>query len=257
MASTNQTTHYNLSQYIGTDKPTYLVDYNGDMLKIDTGIYNAKSEADTNTASIGTLSNLTTDAKSNLVGAINEVDGHSDTNASNIATNTLNIATNTTNIGTNTTNIGTLANLNTTAKNNLVSAINEIVDRFNLTDIDTYTTSDMTISSGSLRNGTITVAKNSDGSVCKIYGRLGITTGSTAEIKVTIPNVGFTVDESFTVNPCGDSVGANDNVTYITFNTNGSITLGVYNSPQPSTGSQITAKWIPFLIFVKNFGDVE
>lgn len=36
MSSTNKTTNYKLSQYIGTDKPTYLGDYNGDMLKIDT-----------------------------------------------------------------------------------------------------------------------------------------------------------------------------------------------------------------------------
>lgn len=35
MSSTNKTTNYKLSQYIGTDKPTYLGDYNGDMLKID------------------------------------------------------------------------------------------------------------------------------------------------------------------------------------------------------------------------------
>ena len=55
MASTNKTTHYNLSQYIGTDKPTYLVDYNTDMANIDAGIYSAKSESEVNTASIGTL----------------------------------------------------------------------------------------------------------------------------------------------------------------------------------------------------------
>lgn len=36
MASTNQTANYKLSQYIGSDKPTYLGDYNSDMLKIDT-----------------------------------------------------------------------------------------------------------------------------------------------------------------------------------------------------------------------------
>jgi hypothetical protein len=35
MSSTNKTANYDLSQYIGTDKPTYLGDYNGDMLKID------------------------------------------------------------------------------------------------------------------------------------------------------------------------------------------------------------------------------
>ena len=48
MASTNKTTNYELSQYVASDKPTYLVDYNGDMSKIDTAIYNAKSEADIN-----------------------------------------------------------------------------------------------------------------------------------------------------------------------------------------------------------------
>lgn len=36
MSSTNKTTNYKLSQYIGTDKPTYLGDYNSDMSKIDT-----------------------------------------------------------------------------------------------------------------------------------------------------------------------------------------------------------------------------
>lgn len=35
MSSTNKTPNYDLSQYVGTDKPTYLGDYNGDMLKID------------------------------------------------------------------------------------------------------------------------------------------------------------------------------------------------------------------------------
>lgn len=35
MSSTNKTPNYVLSQYVGTDKPTYLGDYNGDMLKID------------------------------------------------------------------------------------------------------------------------------------------------------------------------------------------------------------------------------
>lgn len=43
MSSTNKTTNYNLSQYIGTDKPTYLGDYNSDMLKIDTQL---KANAD-------------------------------------------------------------------------------------------------------------------------------------------------------------------------------------------------------------------
>ncbi|UVY22271.1 MAG: hypothetical protein [Bacteriophage sp.] len=35
MAATNHTKNYNLSQFAGTDHPTWLGDYNGDMAKID------------------------------------------------------------------------------------------------------------------------------------------------------------------------------------------------------------------------------
>lgn len=126
MSSTNKTTNYNLSQYVGEDKPTYLGDYNGDMLKIDTQMKNnnnlassantaasnaseaaiaANTKATNNETKIGTISNLTTTEKTNLVGAVNEVNG---------------IAT------ANTGAIGTLSNLLTTEKDNLVGAINEI-----------------------------------------------------------------------------------------------------------------------------------
>lgn len=47
MSSTNKTTYYNLSQYIGSDKPTYLSDYNSDMSKIDAGIHNVQETATT------------------------------------------------------------------------------------------------------------------------------------------------------------------------------------------------------------------
>lgn len=35
MASTDKTENYDLSQFVGTDRPTWLGDYNGDMAKID------------------------------------------------------------------------------------------------------------------------------------------------------------------------------------------------------------------------------
>lgn len=53
MSSTNKTTNYNLSQYIGTDKPTYLGDYNGDMLKIDTQMKANADSASKATSSAG------------------------------------------------------------------------------------------------------------------------------------------------------------------------------------------------------------
>ena len=38
MAHTNETTNYGLSQFVGTDRPSWLDDYNVDMGKIDTAI---------------------------------------------------------------------------------------------------------------------------------------------------------------------------------------------------------------------------
>lgn len=137
MASTNKTTYYELSQYVGSDKPTYLVDYNQDMGKIDTGIHDAQGKANTNEANIGTLSNLTTTDKTSLVGAVNEVNTKSSTNTTSIGTlSSLTTSEKTNLVGavnevntkanTNTTSIGTLTNLSTTEKSNLVGAINEV-----------------------------------------------------------------------------------------------------------------------------------
>ena len=44
MAFTNQTAHYGLPQWVGDDKPTFLVDMNGAYADIDTAIYEAKQE---------------------------------------------------------------------------------------------------------------------------------------------------------------------------------------------------------------------
>lgn len=53
MSSTNKTTYYELTQYIGTDKPTYLGDYNSDMSKIDASIHDADDKATTASQNAG------------------------------------------------------------------------------------------------------------------------------------------------------------------------------------------------------------
>lgn len=45
MASTNKTTNLSLSQFIATDKPSWLSDYNADMAKIDAGYGTAISDS--------------------------------------------------------------------------------------------------------------------------------------------------------------------------------------------------------------------
>ena len=111
MASTNKTTHYELSQYVSSDKPTYLVDYNGDMAKIDTAINAAKTTADSASTA---ATNAATDAAT--------AQGTANTAVTNAAT------AQTTADGANT-KIGTMANLTTSEKTNLVGAINEVNDK--------------------------------------------------------------------------------------------------------------------------------
>nr|DAT68335.1 MAG TPA: hypothetical protein [Caudoviricetes sp.] len=47
MASTNKTTTLDLSQFVGTDKPDWLTDYNEDMEKIDAWATSAESDINT------------------------------------------------------------------------------------------------------------------------------------------------------------------------------------------------------------------
>lgn len=89
MSSTNKTANIELSQYIATDKPTYLVDYNGDMAKIDnaigadrTAIATAQStantadgKADANTTAIQTLNGELNDPTTGIAAGLADVKG--------------------------------------------------------------------------------------------------------------------------------------------------------------------------------------
>lgn len=39
MSATNKTSNYNLPEFVGTDKPSWLTDFNGAMTKIDTALH--------------------------------------------------------------------------------------------------------------------------------------------------------------------------------------------------------------------------
>lgn len=133
MASTNKTTHYELSQYVSSDKPTYLVDYNGDMAKIDTGINAAKTTADT-------ASTAATNAQTAAEGAQNTAN-----------TAVTNAAAADTKATTANTNIGTLANLTTTEKQTIVGAINEVNTKANTSQVVDQLTGEETTKAPSVR----------------------------------------------------------------------------------------------------------
>ena len=82
MSHTNTTANYNLPQFTGTDKPSWLTDVNGAMTSIDTQM---KANADANTTTAGDLSTLTgrvTTAEENIT-----TQGSTLSTVSNVASN--------------------------------------------------------------------------------------------------------------------------------------------------------------------------
>lgn len=70
MSFTNQTTNYGLPQWIGTDKPTYLVDQNGAYATIDAELYTANSNAATALSSAASAVEVAGTASTNAQTAI-------------------------------------------------------------------------------------------------------------------------------------------------------------------------------------------
>ena len=80
MGATNLTLHYQLSQFISTDKPAWLQDYNGDMQKIDNGINgalvaaeSAQNSADTANTGVGAVSDAVTALQTTVAGHTSDI----------------------------------------------------------------------------------------------------------------------------------------------------------------------------------------
>ena len=253
MSSTNKTTYYDLSQYTANDKPTYLGDYNSDMGKIDAGIREVAVSSGENTTNIGDLTNLTTESKSSLVGAINEIDSHTDTNTGDIST--LNIA-----VAGNTTHIGDLTNLKTTVKTDLVSAINE-VDSFSKDLEDYLKLLDYQLNpiTGSV-SGNLRVALNNDGTFGKIYGDLAISNAGGSYPIVKFINTGIMgVTEEILISTAGISNSSNGlsfcNISIVP-PTAGQTSASILIISNLGDANQ-TMLAFPCLYYFKNFGDVQ
>lgn len=235
MSATNHTTNYNLPQFIGTDKPTWLNDVNGAFSTIDTQMKSnadsatsASSSATTANNAIGTLGNLNTEEKTNLVGAINEVN----------------------------TNLGTVSGVASGASSSASqanTAITALQAYLTLNRFKSLTaTSNCTIIQQNLNSAT-----NSAGSVGKIYGAITINVTNASGLSLTIPT-DMRPTEALTVNGVAlvhkDNCSTGEVCTVVSINiaTNGNVTLslgaGWYNQ-------QVTISFMACLLFLQNFGD--
>lgn len=130
MGSTNKTANLELSQFIATDSPKWLTDYNADMEKIDVAVSGIKTQADaTDLAVNGLTSTVTT---------LGESVSDQSTAISNLRTD---VTTNTGSINTINSLIGN--GTPTTTDQTIIGAINEINAKVtnNAEDIDYDNTS--------------------------------------------------------------------------------------------------------------------
>lgn len=228
MSSTNKTTNYNLSQYIGSDKPTYLGDYNSDMQKIDTAL---KNNAD-NVQSVGSTANTASE-----------------------------------NANTALTNAQTAQNTANTANTNATQALQKSlqnesdIQKFNLTKFKEYNRNNIILSRGNLSNPIVNTATNEDGTIGKIYGSIYIgNTSGNEPLTIKLPNSDFRPSENINISGiCLRSIFTSNGINDITLNsilikTNGDIEITL-----PSNSSIIAMRciFIASLLFIKNFGDTD
>ena len=251
MASTNKTTNYELSQYIGTDKPTYLSDYNGDMYKIDAQM---KTNADNIATAISSASTATSTANSALSTA------QSAESTANSASSTATSASTTAGNAQSTANsaLSTASAAQSTA-NQVATDLNAFENTLNFTSFESYSQSSdfsgfdyCTFSSGTLR-----VASNSDGSIGKVYGEIVVNSDGTHAPKVrmqsnlrpssniTINEIGFSAHGSYTTPTLG--VGLTLNIS-----TTGEVEV-VCNWSDSNSKTRFYV--VPCLLLLSDFGD--
>lgn len=198
MASTNKTNNFNLSQFIETDKPTFLGDYNTDMNKINDALEANKLNSENNSNSIGNLQELTTQNKLNLVKAINEVNENAKTGGDlKTKVDTLETSVNdlSSDLITTDAKIGTLTNLDTTNKTNLVSAINEVNKLLNLSQVIEYENgnANLIVDDGQATEitGKITLKKNLYNNVFSLSGNLKFKSSGFSGVSIILKNTGI------------------------------------------------------------------
>ena len=245
MSHTNSTANYSLPQFVGSDKPAWLTDVNGAMTSIDSQMKanadsasTANASATTANSNIGTLANLKTTAKTNLVSAVNEVN----------------------------TGLGTVSGVASSASSTANSAKSAIDALTEYLSLSIYTNVTWTCISGSVINQSTTVnttsARNANGTLGKFYGDLHFDVTSQNGVTFKSSDTGFRPTSSFNIvgfatkQDVTPSTSSGHDVTplSIKFNTDGTLefTLSAY-----WYNKNVLINFFNSLLFIQDFGDVE
>jgi hypothetical protein len=233
MGATNRTQNYNLPQFVGSDKPTWLGDFNGAMSSIDTQM---KANNDLGTTA-NTTANTALENSASAQGTANTALNDSATAQSTANSALQKALTNESNIAK--INLDTFTTFSKTD-------INVINNSFSLSNTDTTS---------------LTLATNSDGSLCKIYGSI-FGTSSASEMVNFYIQTDLRPTTNININPCAliytwdRSNTLNSKVVSVaplTIETDGKIRIRA----GAVGGQYLRIVLLPMLYFVKNFGDLQ
>ncbi len=228
MGATNRTQNYNLPQFVGSDKPTWLGDFNGAMSSIDTQMKaNNDLGSQANTKADTALNNAET-AQTTASGAQTTAQGAQ-----------------------------TTANSGLAKALEVEQALNAFKQVLNFNDISMYSGDVMSSTDSTiLASSAIQIATNSDKSLFKCYGNIFVTTSTAGTHKLVIPNTGLNpLEEYSVVNACIEYYGAPGSEVIgnsITIKTNGDIEIQFFTR---GAVSNMRLVLLPVLIFNKSFGD--
>lgn len=198
MSATNSTTYYEFPIFVGSDKPAWLVDWNGAMTALDSAIHEAKAEADANATNIATLQS-----------SVTSLSGSVESQGSSITTLTQSITTLQGTVNTITSLIGN--GEPTTQDKTIIGAINELK-----ADIDALDPSGQGVQAENVAYDNTTSGLTADdvqSAIDEIQAEIeALPTGATVEIQRGTLSVGATsVALQFSAN-----VGATDLVDIYT-----------------------------------------
>lgn len=255
MSATNTTTNYGLPIFIETDKPAWLVDFNGAMRTIDTQL---KTNADAIATKSPILSfNDTAEidfTKSGDIITANLASGVSDKVGRALVTPISAPASEQlVSINTNGNQAAIEIGSGLFNDNGTLKAID-----LNLDDTAGYTSFTGYISGTSYRAGTIYKALNADRSVGKIYGNFSINSTLSSEQVIHL-DTGIVVQAppaAYTINSVGFAIGSRIgaySVVNLTVNTEGHVIIDTGVFTNLTTYIYI----FPCLYFFKDFGDKQ
>lgn len=222
MSHTNTTANYNLPQFTGTDKPSWLTDVNGAMTSIDTQM---KANADANTTTAGDLTTL--------AGRVTTAEENITSQGSTLQT---------------------VSNVASSASTTATNAKNEVDGLSKYLTLNINGNASVTASGATVNSNTVRTASNNDGTMGKIYGQinLNVTNASGATIKIQTPfrpSEGFNVQGNLLLSNISDKI---IDLTGYKITPNGEITVTLnsyfYNK-------EVRLYFIACMMSWVNFGD--